>query len=75
MKYLSLFFVALLLTACNTDDNNDITLPEVEPIIANARVLNNGICGEDYYHIEIYDVQLNLSPNQTPSPYYGFYDW
>ncbi|MGB3590415.1 MAG: hypothetical protein WBA16_01900, partial [Nonlabens sp.] len=18
---------------------------------------------------------LNLSPNQTPSPYYGFYDW
>ncbi|MGB3590413.1 MAG: hypothetical protein WBA16_01890 [Nonlabens sp.] len=75
MKHLSLFFVALLLTACNTDDNNDIILPEVEPIIANARVVSNAFCGVDHYFVELFDVPTDSVPNGTLESFYSFYNW
>ncbi|MGB3590414.1 MAG: hypothetical protein WBA16_01895 [Nonlabens sp.] len=75
MKHLSLLFLALQLTACNTDNDNDVTLPEVEPIIANARVLNNGTCGPDHYFIEMYNVDLDSISTSVAPPSFTYYNW
>ena len=74
MKKLILLLAMFVLFSCNNDDDL-ITPPEPEPIIANAKVLFNGTCGDDHYFIEIDEVPLDSLPVPIRLPFYTFFNW
>ncbi|MGB5980843.1 MAG: hypothetical protein WBG46_01750 [Nonlabens sp.] len=65
MKYLALLFLSAFLFSCNNDD--DVSEPEPEPIVANAKILTWGRCTPDHNTVELYDPDFNILPSGSPN--------
>jgi hypothetical protein len=76
MKNLLFIFIAISLFSCDNDDNvASEPVPIPTPIIANAKVVRNGSCGEDHYFIEMYQVSQDSFPSSLPDDFFTYYDW
>jgi hypothetical protein len=55
-------------------DNDDVSEPVPEPIIANAKMIRRGDCAIGHHYVQLYELDYNILPSTVTNDIFSIYN-